>query len=122
MLKFPTLDEVLSFHNRLDDGFGVKDWGALESIVNGHSPTWGRVDLKPSFSEKAAHYWCKFTQFHSFVNGNKRMGVIVLLDFLYINGYEHGFSHQELIDLSLAIAEGVYTEEEVAVLIQNNIH
>lgn len=122
MLRFPTLEEVISFHSYLEDGQGVKDWGTLNSIVAGHSPTWGGVDLKPKVSDKAAHYWFKFTKFHCFINGNKRIGVVVFLDFLNMNGYTHNFSHKGLIDLSLTIAEGKYDEEEIAYLVKNNIY
>ncbi|MCM1461968.1 MAG: type II toxin-antitoxin system death-on-curing family toxin [Bacteroides sp.] len=43
---------------------------------------------------------------HSFVDGNKRAGIHVMLIFLELNGVQLDYTQKELIDLGLGVASG----------------
>ena len=47
------------------------------------------------------------------IDGNKRIGVHVMLVFLAINGYELYYAQKELSDLILAVADGKKGYEDI---------
>ena len=48
-----------------------------------------------------------------FIDGNKRIGIYVMLVFLFVNGYEFEFSDDEIIDIALGTASGKYGYEDI---------
>ncbi|HOJ11539.1 MAG TPA: type II toxin-antitoxin system death-on-curing family toxin [Clostridiales bacterium] len=50
---------------------------------------------------------------HPFVDGNKRTGIYTMLVLLEYNGILLRYTHKELIDLGLTIAEGRYKQENI---------
>lgn len=59
----------------------------LESSLNLPRASFGRVDLYPTLSLKAAVLFYSIIKNHPFENGNKRIATAALLVFLYLNGY-----------------------------------
>lgn len=92
---------------------GVRDFGLLDSAINGAYQTFDGVDLYPSKEEKAAWLGFALVSNHAFVDGNKRIGLLVMLSFLAINGINMQYSDQDLIELGIGIASGKLKYEEI---------
>ncbi len=50
---------------------------------------------------------------HGFVDGNKRIGVAILILLLKLNAIQVKYSQEELIDLGLRVAEGKMSEDDI---------
>ena len=50
---------------------------------------------------------------HAFTDGNKRIGVHVMLVFLMVNGIELSYTQEELSDMVLKVASGEFSFENM---------
>ena len=75
--------------------------------------TFDGKDLYPTKTEKAARLGYSLISNHAFVDGNKRIGVHVMLAFLEFNGIHMKFSDEELVEFGLGVASGDIGYEEV---------
>ncbi|MBQ8749694.1 MAG: type II toxin-antitoxin system death-on-curing family toxin [Clostridia bacterium] len=87
---------------------GVRDYNLLESALQSTFQTFGGVELYPSIEEKGAWLGFSLVSNHAFVDGNKRIGLLIMLTFLSVNGINLQFTDDELIDLGLGLASGKY--------------
>ncbi len=85
---------------------GVRDFGLLDSAINSVYQTFDGVELYPSKEEKGARLGFCLVSNHAFVDGNKRIGLLVMLSFLAINGIKMKYTDDELIEIGLALADG----------------
>ena len=110
MIYLPTPDQVMEFHARIlaatGGADGLRSRALLESAVARAQAGFGGEELFPSLADKAAAIGCGLIQNHPFVDGNKRIGVAVLLLVLRINGLTLRFTQAELVELGLSIASG----------------
>lgn len=58
---------------------------------------------------------------HGFVDGNKRIGVSVMLLLLRLNGIKIKYSQNELVNLGLGIADGSIDEKDIKQWIKKHI-
>ena len=86
--------------------YGIRDRGLLDSSLNSAFQTFDVHDLYPTIQEKAAKLGYSFISNHAFVDGNKRIGVLVMLSFLEVNNVQLQYTDDELIDLGLSVARG----------------
>lgn len=109
--------QVLHFHQELINRFGgvqgIRDEGLLDSALNAPFQTFAGADLYPSILEKAAKLGYGLVSNHPFIDGNKRIGALVIVVFLKINGVSLSYSHQELIDIILSVASGSASCDEL---------
>ena len=63
---------------------------------------------------------CSLISNHAFIDGNKRIGVYVMLVFLEVNGIRIECTDNELIDLGLGIAAGEIKYEGILDWILNH--
>jgi death on curing protein len=68
----------------------------------------------------AASYLFGLTKNHGYVDGNKRVGFAAAATFLRLNGMRLNASEVEAFEAVIGLAEGRYTEDEVAVWIRSN--
>ena len=112
-----TVEEILSLHEKLIDktggSQGVRDMGLLESAVYSAETSFEDTELYQSVEEKAARLMFALTSNHAFVDGNKRIGVFVMLMSLDLNGINLKFSQKELIELGLSVADGTWNYERI---------
>ena len=92
---------------------GVRDEGLLESAVEGAFATFDGVEIYPSKEEKAAKLGFSLISNHAFVDGNKRIGVYVMISFLELNGIHMDPSDEDVIALGLGVADGSMSQEDV---------
>ena len=112
-----SVTEIISLHGRLitrtGGTDGVRDRWLLESAVYNTDVSYEEVEKYPTVEEKAARLAYALIQNHTFVDGNKRIGILVMLMTLKLNHMEPVFTQKELIDLGLGIASGAYVYEDI---------
>ena len=99
------LDDLLQLVADLDIG-PVQDIGLLESAAHRARTTVGGRDAYPSVEEKAAVLLESITRHHPLVDGNKRLGWLATVTFLWINGLVVDGPDDEVYDLVVAVATG----------------
>ncbi len=92
---------------------GVRDFNLLNSALNSAFQTFDGKELYPTKEEKGAKLGYNLISNHAFVDGNKRIGALVMLSFLELNGIKLKYEDKDLIDLCLDIASGKKNYEEV---------
>lgn len=107
---FLTVDEIKRLHTKLTaktgGSDGLRDEGLLESPVYGaYAEHFGEAAY-PTLEEKAARLMYALAKNHPFVDGNKRIGVLVMLVTLRLNGVHLRFTQAELTRLGLGAADG----------------
>lgn len=85
---------------------GLRDEDLLESALDGAFATFDGQELYPTKEEKGARLGYTLISNHAFVDGNKRIGMYVMLTFLEVNGIHMDCSNQEVADTGLAVASG----------------
>lgn len=94
-----------------------RDERLLESALAAPFQSFEREELYPSVLRKAARLCYGLIKNHVFLDGNKRIGIYVMLIFLEMNGLEIECSDEELIDLGLGIAAGKFEDEDIVLWI-----
>ena len=116
MIKF-SKEKVLLLHKLLAEAtggsVGVRDEGLLASALEGAFAVYGDKEFYPSKEEKGARLGYTLISNHAFVDGNKRIGVYVMLSFLEMNGIRIRCSDEELVHIGLSIASGYMGYEEL---------
>ena len=112
-----TVDEIIALHTKLiartGGSDGLRDMGLLESAVYSAQNSFGGVEIYPSIIEKAARLLYALVSNHAFVDGNKRIGVFVMLMTLRLNGITLQYTQSELIHLGLSAADGTAKYEDI---------
>lgn len=85
---------------------GLRDEGLLESALDGAFTTFDGKELYPTKEEKGARLGYTLISNHAFVDGNKRIGMYVMLTFLEVNGIHMECTNQEVAETGLAVAAG----------------
>ena len=93
--------------------FGIRDENLLNSALEGIFQTFDGKELYPTKEEKGAMLGYSLISKRAFVDGNKRIGVYVMLTFLEVNGIRIECTDNELIDLGLGTAAGKIDYEEL---------
>ena len=102
-----TTDEALHIARRtLGDGFILRDVGLLEAAVARPATSVGGTDAYPTVVEKAAALVHSAVRCHALVDGNKRVGLMLLIVFLGVNGRRLTATNDEAYELIVSIAEG----------------
>ena len=68
--------------------------------------TFGGEELYPSKEEKGARIGYALISNHAFVDGNKRIGMYVMMTFLEVNGIKIDPSVDDVARVGLAVASG----------------
>ena len=84
----------------------IRDISLLESALESAYATFDGVELYPTLQEKGARIGFSLISNHAFVDGNKRIGVFVMLVFLEVNGLKLRPTNDELARVGLAVAAG----------------
>ena len=116
MIKF-SKEKVKLLHQLMAEAtggsVGVRDEGLLDSAIENAFTTFGGEELYPSKEEKAASLAYSLISNHAFVDGNKRIGVYVMLSFLELNGIRIEASDDDVIKLGLGTADGSMKRDEI---------
>lgn len=109
MMRF-SKERVLLLHKLMAEAtggsVGVRDEALLDSALESAYAGFGDREFFPSKEEKGARLGFALISNHAFVDGNKRIGVYVMLAFLEMNGIKTQCTDEELIQVGLAVADG----------------
>ena len=114
MIRF-SRDKVLLLHQLMIAETGgaadVRDFGLLESALESAYATFDGQELYPTKEEKGARIGYALISNHAFVNGNKRIGMYVMLTFLEVNGVRLNCTNADVVYAGLAAADGTLKYE-----------
>ena len=117
-------DKVLYLHEIIaketGGDAGIRDEGLLNSALESPFQAFGGVELYPTVEEKAARLGYALIANHAFVDGNKRIGMYVMLSFLQVNGIHIHPTNEEVARVGLAVASGTMSCEELLAWIVEN--
>lgn len=123
-MKYISIEYVLKLHYKLIKTTGgsseIRDIELLKSSIENSKSTFEGKDLYPTIEDKCANICYSMISNHAFVDGNKRIGIYVMLVLLEYNGIRLEFSQEELIKLGLGVAEGHIKQEEIICWIRNH--
>ena len=92
---------------------GVRDDGLLESALESCFATFDGQELYPTKIEKAAKLGYSLVSNHAFIDGNKRIGIYVMLTFLEINGIKIFAENQDIVNIGLSLANGTMKYQDL---------
>ncbi len=123
MIRF-SKEKVLLLHKLLAEAtggsVGLRDEALLDSALESAYAGFGEKEFYPSKEEKGARLGYALISNHAFVDGNKRIGVYVMLSFLEMNGMRLRCSDDELVHIGLSVADGSMSYEELLRWVQNH--
>ena len=118
------MDDILNFHKQiasdetLQTNSTIRDFGLLESAVNNPFQTFGGEDLYKTIFDKAAQLAYGLVKNHGFVDGNKRVAIHAMLNYLSANNYNIDFSTEEIVKIGMDLAEDKLTAENLSKLLK----
>lgn len=123
MIKF-SKEKVLLLHQMIAQetggSIGVRDEGLLESALENVFSGFGGKEFYPTKEEKGARLGYSLISNHAFVDGNKRIGVYVMLTFLEVNGIHMDCTNEEVVEIGLGVADGSIRYEQLLEWIRNH--
>ena len=112
-----TADDVIAIHSRVIEKSGgldgLPDTTILESAISAPLQSFGGNELFPTDLEKIARIGFGLAANHAFLDGNKRIGAMVVQVLLKWNSYALQLRQGELADMFIAIADGSAKEEDL---------
>jgi len=116
-VEFITLAEVFEIHQNQISLYGgekgIRDINLLSSALAVPQATFDGKYLCKNIFEMAAAYAFHISQNHPFVDGNKRVGLVVALVFLEFNGIEINHTKGTLYDIMIDISKGNKGKKEL---------
>ncbi len=117
MMKFVAFEEVVYFHKKIiqatGGSYGIRDIGLIKSSLNRAYVTFDGQDLYKENKDKIVAITYSLIKNHGFIDGNKRIGVAVMLLLLRLNDIKIEYTQKELIELGSGIADGSFDEKEI---------
>ena len=109
MIRF-SQEKVLLLHQLLIAETGgapeLRDIGLLDSALESAFASFDGEEFYPTKEEKGARLGYALVSNHAFVDGNKRIGMYVMLTFLEVNGIRLSCTDDELVHIGLGVADG----------------
>ena len=119
-----TKAQVFALHQQLIEqsggSAGLRDEGLLESALETAFASFDGQDLYPSKEEKGARIGFSLISNHAFVDGNKRIGMYIMLTFLEVNGIHMDCTNEEVADTGLRVAAGTMGYEELLAWVKDH--
>lgn len=116
MIRF-SKEKVLLLHKIITEStggsMGVRDEALLESALESAFSGYGDEEFYPTKEEKGARLGYSLVSNHAFVDGNKRIGMYVMLTFLEVNGIRMSYSDADIVQVGLSLADGSMSYEEL---------
>ena len=104
------IEIVKYFHAILIEKFGgsdgIRDMNALEAAIQRPYATFDGKDLYPSIYDKAAALVESLVKNHPFIDGNKRIGYVMLRFYLLESGYDLSATQGDKYNFIIEISKG----------------
>jgi len=121
MTKYPK-EKAIFYHQLIAQatggGVGLRDAKLLESALESAFRTFEGVELYPTKEAKAAQLAFALTNNHAFVDGNKRIGMYIMLAFLRQNGISIDATDEEIYRVGNAIATKEMRQDDIVAWIR----
>ena len=112
-----TVEQVIRIHSKViarTGGLdGIRDRNGLESAIAVPLQTFDGEELYPTDLEKIARLGYGLAANHAFIDGNKRIGAMMMQTLLAWNGYSLNLKQGELADMFISIADGTTSAQEL---------
>ena len=109
-MKILSKEQILMLHEQLIDAtgglHGVRDDGLLDSALAAPFHSFAGTVPYPSIQQKAVRLGYGLIKNHPFVDGNKRIGVHVMVVVLELNDMTLSYKQKELSDIIMDVASG----------------
>lgn len=103
-------EKVLLLHKLIAEETGgsidVRDEALLESALENTFSSFDGQEFYPTKEEKGARLGYSLIANHAFVDGNKRIGMYVMLTFLEVNRIRLDCMNKEIVEVGLGVADG----------------
>ena len=123
-MKILTKEQILLLHSQLVKKFGgsldIRDDSLLESAINTPFQTYGGEELYPTLLDKASRLCFGLVKNHPFVDGNKRIGMYIMLTFLEVNGIRLDCTNEDVVKAGLGVASGKISYEELLAWVKSH--
>ncbi|MBQ3372623.1 MAG: type II toxin-antitoxin system death-on-curing family toxin [Oscillospiraceae bacterium] len=110
-------EKVLLLHKIMAEAtggsVGLRDEDLLDSALESAFAGYGDKEFYPTKEEKGARLGYTLISNHAFVDGNKRIGMYVMLSFLEMNGIRIKCTDEELVYAGLSVADGSMGYDEL---------
>ncbi len=119
MIVYLSVEQLLDLHREQLQRYGglrgLRDRGSLESASVRPAMTFSGDDLYADVASKAAALMHSLALNHPFVDGNQRVAAHAAVLFALVNGRECLATPGELVEITLAVAEGKVEVEALAI-------
>lgn len=123
MIRF-SKEKVLLLHQMLAQAtggsIGLRDEALLDAALGNAFAGFGDVEFYPTKEEKAARLGYELISNHAFVDGNKRIGMYVMLTFLEVNGIRLECTNEDIVKAGLGVASGAMSAQDLLDWIQEH--
>lgn len=110
-------DQIIKLHEAIYERYGgdvgVLNNGMLDSALQAPFQTFGGEELIPDTKEKIVRLAFGLIKNHAFRDGNKRIGALVLLTLLELNGYKVKATNAEFADIIMGVAASEKDEKNL---------
>lgn len=123
-MKILTTVQIVALHSQLittTGGLdGVRDRGLINSSLETVFDTYFGVEKYLTIEEKAARLCYSLVKNHTFLDGNRPIGIFAMLVLLEINGIILDCTDEELVALGLGVASSELTYANILDFVQNH--
>ena len=111
-----TQNQILKLHDKIINEFGsihgIRNEASLQSALANPLQTFAGLDLYPTIFDKAVQLCFGVIKNHPFLDGNKRLGLHLMLILIHINGLKIEIAHDKLIDIIFKVADGTFNRQD----------
>ena len=116
-MKRLSKEQILMLHSQLIEQtggtLGVRDSNLSESAIEAPFQAFGGEELYPTMQAKGTRLGYGLIKNHCMLDGNKRIGIHVMLVFFALNGIALHYTQKELYEMVLAVADGSMDYEDM---------
>jgi len=120
-----TKEQIIMLHEAIYERYGgscgVLNEGMLDSALQAPFQTFGGEELFPDTKDKILRLAYGLIKNHSFRDGNKRIGALVLLVLLELNGWHVNATNEEFADIIMGIAASEKDDEDLKQWIESHV-
>ena len=120
-----TKEQIIMLHEAIYESYGgscgVLNEGMLDSALQAPFQTFGGEELFPDTKDKILRLAYGLIKNHSFRDGNKRIGALVLLVLLELNGWHVNATNEEFADIIMGIAASEKDDEDLKQWVESHV-
>jgi death-on-curing protein len=120
-----TKEQIIMLHEAIYERYGgscgVLNEGMLDSALQAPFQTFGGEELFPDTKDKIMRLAYGLIKNHSFRDGNKRIGALVLLVLLELNGWHVNATNEEFANIIMGIAASEKDDEDLKQWVESHV-